>query len=71
MQLTKQLAEDYLKQGTRRHGILFMSDHGRKKWATAKSFSKFILTLEDKAKTIKKNDSGEIHVSVFGLPITP
>ncbi len=67
--LTKQLSEDYLKSKERRHGILFMSDHGRKKWAVAKSFSQLVLILENKAKTIKKNDSGDIKVSVFGLSV--
>ena len=72
--LTKQLSEDYLKPQTRRHGILFMLDNGRRKWkypGTNKPmfFEDIIRWLKNIANDIDTNSSGHIGVSVFGIKI--
>jgi hypothetical protein len=74
--LTQQLAEDYLKPQSRRHGILFLTNHGRRQWkdpVSQKSGLTFInlqTFLADIATTIKNNATGKIDVSVFGLDVT-
>jgi hypothetical protein len=66
--LTQQLAEDYLKTNSRRHGILFLTNHGRKAWVRPKlTFIELIIFLSDIATTTKTNVTGKIDVSVFGI----
>lgn len=71
--LTQQLAEDYLKPLSRRHGILFLTDHGRRQWMqpvfkrTGLTFIELQAFLSDIATTIKSNATGNVKVSVFGI----
>jgi hypothetical protein len=70
--LTIQLAEDYLKPQSRRHGILFLTDHGRKKWKHPKtkqklSFDEIVQWLNKTASQMKCNSSGQIEISAFGI----
>lgn len=71
--LTQQLAENYLKPQSRRHGILFLTDHGRRTWkhpASQKNRVTFIelqAFLSDIATAIKNNATGNVKVSVFGI----
>ena len=64
-----QLGEDYLKIGSRRHGILFMSNHGRKGWnepdtAANLSFANLVDFLSQKAKLKISNASGPIQLAI-------
>ena len=73
--LTKQLAEDYLKPMTRRHGVLFLTDHGRRKWRhphkTKKlTFDMLVEFLSKEAMSIDNNSTGHVQVSVFGIDAT-
>jgi len=70
--LTQQLAEYYLKPLSRRHGILFLTDHGRRQWKYPDSqkrltFIELQTFLSDIAVVIKNNAAGNIRVSVFGI----
>ena len=72
--LIKQLSEDYLKPQTRRHGILFMLDNGRRKWKypginKPMSFEYLLGWLENIANKIDKNSTGNVKVSVFGIKV--
>ena len=72
--LEVQLAETYLRSDTRRHGILFMTDSGRKGWNhpdTNKrmSFEQLIQFLSERAAKLIKNGTGPISVCVVGIDI--
>ncbi len=74
--LRKQLATDYLKPPTRRHGIFVISHHGRRSWRNPDShkpmtFDALITWLEGIAKTLVENDSGPIEVKCFGIDASP
>jgi hypothetical protein len=70
--LRKQLAEDYLKPETRRHGVLVISYHGKRTWRDPDTkatlyFSDVIARLQKIALGILRNKLGAINVKVFGL----
>jgi len=71
--LTQQLSEYYLKPISRRHGILFLTDHGRRQWKHPVSqknkltFIELQAFLSDIAIATKSNAIGKIKVSVFGI----
>ena len=72
--LEEQLAETYLKPARRRHGILFMTDSGRKSWQHPETgkrigFTDLIAFLSDKAEKKTKNEMGPITISVIGIDI--
>jgi hypothetical protein len=73
--LENQLAEDYLKTTTRRHGILYMSNHGRKGWKHTESgaeikFADLVEFLSQKATDKTNNSSGPIQLAVMGLDVS-
>ena len=74
--LTCQLAEKYLKTQTRRHGVLFLTDHGRRDWKnphTKKggfSFNELLLFLSKTAEVTTSNASGKVQVCVYGIDAT-
>ena len=73
--LTQQLAEDYLKPHIRRHGVLFMTDHGRRQWKhplTRKklSFDGLLAFLSGVSNVTTKNSTGKVQVSVCGIDAT-
>ncbi|MEW6220981.1 MAG: hypothetical protein AB1634_15820 [Thermodesulfobacteriota bacterium] len=70
--LTRQLAEDYLKPASRRHGILVVSHHGKRTWrdpATRASlqFPALVSRLDELARRLPRNALGAIAVRVKGL----
>lgn len=70
--LTQQLAEDYLKPQSRRYGVLFLTDHGRRDWRHPEikekiDFIELQKYLSDIANTTKKNATGNVKVSIFGI----
>lgn len=70
--LRLQLARDYLKPLTRRHGIFLVTHHGRRLWRDTEShspmsFEALIGALEAIARTLIENDSGPIEVKCFGI----
>jgi hypothetical protein len=70
--LAQQLAEYYLKPLSRRHGILFLTNHGRRQWKHPDTQKKLTFTelqtfLSDIAIAIKNNAVGNIRVSIFGI----
>ncbi|TRX00764.1 NACHT domain-containing protein [Candidatus Methylobacter oryzae] len=70
--LTQQLSEYYLKPTNRRHGILFLTDHGRRQWKHPDyqkrlTFIELQTFLSDIAIAIKNNTAGNVKVSVFGI----
>lgn len=70
--LRTQLAEDYLRPATRRHGILVVTNHKRRGWQHPKTrksmtFVEMIGYLNDVAATLRKNKAGEIAVAVIGI----
>ena len=72
--LRVQLASDYLKPATRRHGVFVITNHGPRRWRDAKSrqlldFSKLVAWLSGIASSIKENDSGQVEVRSFGLDV--
>lgn len=74
--LRQQLATDYLKPPTRRHGIFLVTHHGQRGWRNPKSnkpmtFEALIRWLEAIAKTLIENDSGPIEVKCFGIDASP
>ncbi|NOZ83774.1 MAG: hypothetical protein GXP60_03040 [Epsilonproteobacteria bacterium] len=73
--LTGQLAKDYLRANTRRHGILFMTDHGRRQWKDTLtrgklSFDKLLALLSRIATSTTENSTGKVEISVFGIDLT-
>lgn len=74
--LSSQLAQDYLKPSTRRHGILVVTHHGQRGWRNPESngtmtFAELIKWLRSKAGTIVQNDSGPIEVQCIGIDASP
>jgi hypothetical protein len=70
--LRSQLAEDYLKPESRRHGVLVITHHRDRRWlrVSAKkpiAFSDLISWLNEIATTITRNTVGPIVVKVFGI----
>jgi len=73
--LHNQLAEDYLKPVTRRHGVLVITKHGPRRWRDADthkwlSFDSIISWLQGLAAKITSNSSGAITVHCVGLDAT-
>ena len=73
--LTHQLAENYLKTQTRRHGIFFLTDHGRRQWRNPQtkkpfSFEDLLIFLSNTADSTTVNSSGKIQVRVYGIDAT-
>ncbi len=74
--LTWQLARNYLKPATRRHGVLVVSHHGRRTWhdpdtRAAMSFGDLIERLRKIAVAFERNQLGPIEVRVFGIDASP
>ncbi|MGH7874793.1 MAG: hypothetical protein ACREQO_21590 [Candidatus Binatia bacterium] len=74
--LSKQLAEDYLKPSTRRHGVLVLTNHGKRRWLVPESkkpmtFNELIKRLQLKAETLIENNSGPIEVKCIGIDASP
>lgn len=70
--LRTQLAEDYLKPATRRHGIFVLSSHGPRTWKNPETgqimeFRDLLIWLGDNAAGITTNASGPIKLLVRGL----
>jgi hypothetical protein len=70
--LRTQLAEDYLKPETRRHGVLVISHHRDRRWLDVDnkkpiSFSALIDWLSDIATTLIENSVGSIGVRCVGI----
>ena len=67
-----QLAEDYLKPETRRHGILVITHHRARRWRDTgtnelMTFADLIQRLAATAATIVRNSSGAIEVKCLGI----
>lgn len=74
--LRQQLAQNYLKPLTRRHGIFVITNHRRRTWRNAQSnesitFESLMKMLEAAAATLVKNDIGAIEVKCFGIDASP
>lgn len=74
--LRQQLAGDYLKPPTRRHGILLISYHSQRIWHDPEtkqtlSFDDVIRRLKVQASQLTTNTSGPIEVCCFGLNAMP
>lgn len=70
--LAKQLAKNYLKPSTRRHGILIVSYHGRRTWRhpntrVTMEFCEVIEHLQGLATALVSNDFGYICTRVLGI----
>jgi hypothetical protein len=70
--LRSQLAEDYLRPATRRHGVFVVTNHKKRGWAhptTRKrlTFVEMIAYLNSVAATLITNSVGEIAVTVIGI----
>lgn len=70
--LTGQLAEDYLKPETRRHGVLVVSYHGRRTWRdpdtrSTLTFQDLLNRLKTLASGVASNKLGPIEVRIFGI----
>lgn len=73
--VNSQLAERYLQVDTRRHGVLFITDHGRRRWkhpSTKRSisFDELVNLLAGVAASKTTNSSGSIRIDIFGLDCT-
>ncbi|KAB0669030.1 hypothetical protein F6V30_14430 [Oryzomonas sagensis] len=73
--LKKQLAEDYLKPSTRRHGVLVISYHRSRSWRDPDTneklgFRDLIDRLQQLASSINMNKLGAIELRVFGVDTT-
>jgi hypothetical protein len=74
--LRSQLATDYLKPPSRRHGVLVITHHGQRQWRDPESnevvtFEGLILLLASVAKTLVNNEAGAIEVRCFGIDASP
>ena len=74
--LCKQLAQNYLKPSIRRHGILVVTHHGKRKWRDPNcrqniNFDVLIKWLDAIAKAIHENKSGLIEVRCMGIDASP
>jgi hypothetical protein len=70
--LRGQLASDYLKPASRRHGVFVITNHGPRRWRDPETkqpmnFDKLVSWLASIAATIRENDSGPIQVRCFGI----
>ena len=70
--LVNQLGNRYLKPSTRRHGILVITHHGRRKWRdpdtkTTLTFNDLMLRLDRTAYSETENDGGPIEVKCVGI----
>lgn len=70
--LKVQLAEDYLKPATRRHGVFIMSKHGSRRWkdTDTKQFLTFEMLMGSlcaQASSINSNSSGSISIRCVAL----
>jgi hypothetical protein len=70
--LRNQLAEDYLRPATRRHGVFVVTNHRKRGWthpATRKrlTFAQMIAYLNGVAAGLKRNSVGGIAVTVIGI----
>jgi hypothetical protein len=70
--LRSQLAEDYLRPATRRHGVLVVTNHRKRGWThptTRKrlTFAEMISYLNGVAAKLTTNSVGEIAVTVIGI----
>ena len=74
--LRSQLAVDYLKPATRRHGILVITNHGNRQWLHPKTnklvaFKPLIDWLSETAATLIHNGCGAIDVRCVGINALP
>lgn len=74
--LTKQLAEDYLKPATRRHGVLVVSYHRRRTWRdpdtrATLSFHDLVKRLQMLTASVVRNEFGPVQVRTFGIDASP
>jgi hypothetical protein len=72
--LRVQLATDYLKPATRRHGVFVITNHGPRRWRDLETkqfldFAKLVAWLSGIAASIGENDSGPVQVRCFGLDV--
>ncbi len=70
--LRQQLAKDYLKPASRRHGVFLITHHGKRTWrhpVTKKImiFTDLIAHLSTIALTLLRNKTGPIEVTVVGV----
>ncbi|QND73653.1 hypothetical protein [Tardiphaga robiniae] len=70
--LRSQLAQDYLKPPSRRHGVLVITHHRDRRWyaidtTTRITFTELISWLQSIAATLHDNDVGAIEVACVGL----
>ncbi len=70
--LRTQLAEDYLKPASRRHGVLVITHHRDRRWLDVAdkkplSFAELIAWLSGTAKIIRENTVGSIAISCVGI----
>jgi hypothetical protein len=70
--LKTQLAEDYLKPLSRRHGVLVITNHRDRQWLHPGSnkplkFPKLLEWMTGIAKSVVENDSGAIEVACIGI----
>jgi hypothetical protein len=70
--LRTQLAEDYLKPGNRRHGVLVITHHRDRRWLRISdnkpiSFSDLIAWLSEKAATVTQNAAGPVVIKAVGI----
>lgn len=72
--LRVQLATDYLKPATRRHGVFVITNHGPRRWRDLETkqlldFVKLTAWLSGIAVSIGENSSGLVQVRCFGLDV--
>lgn len=70
--LRTQLAEDYLRPMTRRHGVFVVTNHRKRGWMHPTTgrrlpFAEMINYLNGVATTLKRNSAGGIAVTVIGI----
>jgi hypothetical protein len=70
--LRNQLAGDYLKPSTRRHGVFIVTHHGKRSWRDPNSgepitFTSLIRRLDDLAKDLGESNGVPIVVRAFGI----
>ncbi len=70
--LRNQLAEDYLRPATRRHGVLIVTNHRTRGWTHPTTrrrltFTEMIAYLNGVAATLKRNSVGNIAVTALGI----
>ncbi len=73
--LCSQLAEDYLKPDTRRHGVLIVTNHSVRNWIDQQTrerlpFNALIARLSGLAEKLLSNGSGAIEVRCVGVDST-